>query len=408
MQQARLESDLWTVKQRIRLWGRVGTPARPHMQEVDMALTIVNFLRVFGPNIGLPQNPDGSFRIGVEDVNSDEILAALLGGIPIIEMPDNIIVTGTIDANGEIVEITLPNGCASVALQIVGMPGASQINFEGTIDGTNWHPVEASNGTATVNATAGNDIFILPGAAYHAIRARATLWGVGAAAITFIASIGTAASILTGSLPAGTNNIGDVDVVSTETIQTELLAITAVAADAQQKSSELSLVGIKKAAVFIDHGRTAATAFVGAGTEYRVEVSEKATGNDTWRTIASHVCGIATASQITADGAEAIGQTVIEIGATTPAVGDILFWENATLALSEWMKVVAIAAGTTFTILDGLTNAQAAAKLIYNQAEQRVLLLDVEAYTRMRVVVNNNNGSTNVAIKSRIACITEK
>ena len=43
-----------------------------------MALTIVEFLRMVNPNIGLPQNPDGSFRIGVEDVNSDEILAALV------------------------------------------------------------------------------------------------------------------------------------------------------------------------------------------------------------------------------------------------------------------------------------------------------------------------------------------
>ncbi len=42
-----------------------------------MALTIVEILRAVMPNIGLPQNPDGSFRIGVEDVNSDEILVAV-------------------------------------------------------------------------------------------------------------------------------------------------------------------------------------------------------------------------------------------------------------------------------------------------------------------------------------------
>lgn len=203
----------------------------------------------------------------------------------------------------------------------------------------------------------------------------------------------------------GTTNL--VAVSAVKTIQTELLAITAIAAGAQQKSSTLALTGIKKATVLIDHGRTATTAFVGAGTEYRVEVSQKAAGNDTWRSIASVVCGIATATEITADGDEAAAQTLIEIGANTPAVNDILFWENATLANSEWMKVVAIDAGVTFTILDGLTNAQAAANKIYNKAEQFTLLLDVEAYTRMRVVVNNNNGSTNAAIKSRIACITE-
>ena len=42
-----------------------------------MALTIAEILKAVNPNIGLVQNPDGSWRIGVEDVNSDEILAAL-------------------------------------------------------------------------------------------------------------------------------------------------------------------------------------------------------------------------------------------------------------------------------------------------------------------------------------------
>ena len=43
-----------------------------------MALTVAEILRAVNPNVGLVVNPDGSFRFGVEDVNSDEILAALL------------------------------------------------------------------------------------------------------------------------------------------------------------------------------------------------------------------------------------------------------------------------------------------------------------------------------------------
>ncbi len=189
-------------------------------------------------------------------------------------------------------------------------------------------------------------------------------------------------------------------------IQTELLAITLVAADAQQKSSELDLTGIKKATIFIDHGRTATTAFVVRGTEYRVEVSQKATGDDTWRTIASVVAIITAATEITADAQEVAGQTLIEIGANTPAVGDIVFWENATLLNSEWMEVVAIVGGTSFTILNGLTNTQELAKKIYNQGEQWVLSLNVSGFTRLRVVVNNNHGTTNAQIVSRVACIT--
>jgi len=42
-----------------------------------MTLTITEILRNINPNIGLVVNPDGSYRIGVEDVNSDEALVAL-------------------------------------------------------------------------------------------------------------------------------------------------------------------------------------------------------------------------------------------------------------------------------------------------------------------------------------------
>ena len=193
-----------------------------------------------------------------------------------------------------------------------------------------------------------------------------------------------------------------------KTIQTELLAITAVAADAQQKSSELDLTNISTATILIDHGRTATTAFVVAGTEYAVQVSQKATGNDTWRTIASVVCDITAASEITAAGAEAAGQTVIETASTTGlAAGDIVFWVNTTLANSEWGKIVSLITNTSFTLLDGLTNAQAAAQKIYNKAQQFALSFNVTGFTRLRVVVNNANGTTNAAIKSRIACITE-
>jgi len=198
-----------------------------------------------------------------------------------------------------------------------------------------------------------------------------------------------------------------ITIAAIKTIQTELLAITLVAANAQQKSSELDLTNIKKVAVLIDHGRTATTAFVVAGTEYIVDVSQKASGNDAWRTIASAVCGIAAATEITADAQEVAGQTLIEIGSNTPVVNDIVFWENATLANSEWMKVVAIVAGTSFTILDGLTHTQEVAKKIYNKGEQYVLLLDVNAYTRLRVIVNNNNGTTNAQVASRVAAITQ-
>lgn len=196
--------------------------------------------------------------------------------------------------------------------------------------------------------------------------------------------------------------------VPDKTIQTELLAITAISANVQQVSSTYTSLYTMQATVFIDHARDSASAFVGAGTEYRVEVSQKASGNDTWRTLYSVVCGITAPSSIVMDAQEAAGQTRIECGATVPAVGDIVFFKNATLANSEWAKVIArdtTVSSEYFDILDGLTNIQPAITL-YNQAEQFVITVNLRTGTRLRVVVNNNNGTTNYAIVSRIALIT--
>lgn len=193
--------------------------------------------------------------------------------------------------------------------------------------------------------------------------------------------------------------------VPIKTIQTELKAISTVAANAQDISSTLDVTNYKKAIIFIDHARDAAAAFVGAGTEYRIEVSEKSSGNDTWRTLYSIVGDITAASSIVMDAEEAAGQTLIEIGATTPVVGDIVFFKNATLANSEWGKVVAISAGVSFTLQYGLTNTQAAITL-FNKAEHFVISLDLENATRLNVVCNNNNGTTNQNIVWRCACIT--
>ncbi len=191
-----------------------------------------------------------------------------------------------------------------------------------------------------------------------------------------------------------------------KTIETELKIIAAVAADAQDTSSTLSLANMKKVAIFIDHGRDATGAFVAGGTEYRVEVSEQSSGNDTWRPIASATAAITAALGHVMDGTEAVGQTQIEIGATTPLLGDIQFFKNGTIANSEWARIIDVNDGVTFTIQDGLTNEQAAVTT-YSQGEHFVMLLDVTAYTRLRVVCNNNNGSTNQNIVWRCAAIDQ-
>ena len=210
-------------------------------------------------------------------------------------------------------------------------------------------------------------------------------------------------------LPASTVAIGKVDTRVTETIQTEMVAISSIAASVQVVSAALSLVGVKKATFLIDHARAGSAAFGTNGTEYRIEVSQKAAGNETWRTLASVLASSAVAQTCASSGNYAAGAgTITILSGTALTLGDVYFWLNGAAASCEWLKVSAISGTVNFNILDGLTNAQAAASAIVGGAQQFVLTVDVEAITRARVVVNNNASGTSQAIYSRAACITEQ
>lgn len=194
-----------------------------------------------------------------------------------------------------------------------------------------------------------------------------------------------------------------------KTIETELQAIATLAADVQAVSSVLDLSGREKqVTILIDHAKDHASASVGQGTEYVVQVSEKASGNDTWRTLASFVAAITAPTAMVSDAEEAVAQTVIECGVTVPAVGDILFFKNATIANSEWANVIARTTGVgteTVTLESGLTNVQAAGTY-YTQGEHFVATIDIRSITRLRVVARNTLGTTNRAVCWRAAAIT--
>lgn len=190
------------------------------------------------------------------------------------------------------------------------------------------------------------------------------------------------------------------------TVQTELLAFTAIASAAQQISSIFTPAGKIVGKFLIDFGLDSATTPV--GTEIIIQESQKASGDDTWRMIWSAVTGTVAPSAIVMDAEEAATSTVIECGATVPALNDSVFFKNATIANSEWAKVRArvITGGSeSFTIQDGLTNTQAAITL-YNKAEQYVVAIPLAAGVRYRVVFNNNYAASSASCVGRVALIT--
>lgn len=199
-------------------------------------------------------------------------------------------------------------------------------------------------------------------------------------------------------------------VAKSKIIETELQAIYIVAADEQKISSTLDLTEIGKVSIFVDHAKHAAGAAVGQGTEYSIQVSQKATGNDTWIPVQAFTASITAPTAMLTDAGNNAGVTSILIGSAVPPIGDIVFFYHySTLASSEWAKIVGRGAtgGAEYVYLENGLTAYQAAGYVYGYGERWGLLnIDVAAMTRLRVVCNNTLGTTNQKIIWRAAAIT--
>ena len=127
--------------------------------------------------------------------------------------------------NGTVMEV---KGLANMAMQVTGTFSGT-ITFEATVDNTNWVSIQVVNiadGTVSTTATAAG-IYQCGVAGLTKVRARVSAWASGtitvrgfvveaASGLTFadIDVQGSESVTITGSLPAGTNNIGDVDIAS--------------------------------------------------------------------------------------------------------------------------------------------------------------------------------------------------
>jgi hypothetical protein len=189
----------------------------------------------------------------------------------------------------------------------------------------------------------------------------------------------------------------------TKTVQTELKAITNVAAAAQSISSVFSSTTHLQGTVFIDIAPEATNT---PGTELRVEISQKDSGNDTWIPFATFISTTLTSNTNAVDGTEAAASTVIEEATTTGiALNQYMFFKNGTIGNSEWSRVVAFTGSTSFTVLDGITNAQTSSTW-YNRGERFVVTMDLTSIKRLRVVCNNAYAASSVAVNWRAALVT--
>jgi hypothetical protein len=121
--------------------------------------------------------------------------------------------SGTITAAAQTVSINKESGEGVVGIQITGTWTAT-IEFEGTVDGSNWVALRVHDGTQVVTNTTANGLFMAPAGHLDQVRVRSSAYTSGTANINLLSCRGVPASVITAPLPAGTNNIGDVDIAS--------------------------------------------------------------------------------------------------------------------------------------------------------------------------------------------------
>lgn len=182
---------------------------------------------------------------------------------------------------------------------------------------------------------------------------------------------------------------------------TSICAPTAVSAGAEYVSSAIDVRTFHAGLLLIDWGCTATTAPVGSGAEINIEVSED--GSNVWRVLVPMTASTAAATTCTLRGTDkTLGQTVIECNTVVPALSSIALIVPATVANSEFHRVVGrstTSGSETFTIPSpGFSAAIAVAGAnVYAGAASFVIPVDLLGVQYVRVRVNNNAGTTNVA-----------
>ena len=204
------------------------------------------------------------------------------------------------------------------------------------------------------------------------------------------------------ALAAGDNNIGNVDLASTNrTNGVEAITDwTAVAQNTVVESGTIDCSGHDATALNIQAFLDSTTAHT--GTRFQIQVSYNTSGDEDWSDYREFVALIGTANtENISDNPLAAASTTITVADTggnyeTPPMGRWLAIEDSTLVNSELILNTGYTADTNITILDGTTNSHVQNTPMYDIAMSKTVVLD-STVNRARVVVNNTydvDGST--------------
>jgi hypothetical protein len=176
----------------------------------------------------------------------------------------------------------------------------------------------------------------------------------------------------------------------TKSDETVLYAIASTASNSVSVGSALDVSSYYACLLRIRVGRGTGTAFTTAPI-IRIEGTAESGGAQTanqWTVLAQFQTNVgASIGAQAVSGTEAAGQTVVTLAAGTNfGGGDYVFFENGTLANSEFSRVVSIATAD-LTLEEGLVNAQTGGNC-RDQAEQFQCSLELLGINRLRVVVD--------------------
>lgn len=182
------------------------------------------------------------------------------------------------------------------------------------------------------------------------------------------------------------------------------LPIIEVSANSIAKSDVLDVSSVFMAQLFIDYCPTN-TGVITTAPELYIESTPFPTGDDAWRPVKTFGFNILTPSSSAVDGAEPAASTLIEETATgTLANGQLVFFKNASLQNSEWSKVQSVSGGASFTLFDGLKNAQTGSTW-FNMGQYITEIIDLGGIKRLRALVNNNRAATARSIAVRVGMV---